>query len=57
MSIVTKELERVSIVPKGVWNSQNTYERLDIVNHNGSSYIARQNVPVNISLNDYYFRK
>ena len=57
MSIVTKELERVSIVPKGVWNSQNTYERLDIVNHNGSSYIARQNVPVNISLSNTNYWK
>ena len=57
MSIVTKELERVSIVPKGVWNSQNIYERLDIVNHNGSSYIARQNVPVNISLSNTNYWK
>ena len=57
MSIVTKELERVSIVPKGVWNSQNTYERLDIVSYNGSSYIARQNVPVNISLSNTNYWK
>jgi len=56
MSIVTRELDRVSIVPKGAWNSNNTYERLDLVSHNGSSYIARKNVPLNTQLsnNEYW---
>ena len=57
MSIITKELDRVSIVPKGVWNSQNTYERLDIVSYNGSSYIARKDVPENINLNNNEYWK
>ena len=52
MSTTTKNLGRVSIVPKGEWNSNNTYIRLDLVNYNGSSYIAKQNVPVNINLDN-----
>lgn len=56
MSIITKDIGRVSIVPKGTWNSNNTYTRLDLVSYNGSSYIAKQNVPVNTNLNnaDYW---
>ena len=57
MSTITKNLGRVSIVPKGAWNSNNTYTRLDLVSHNGSSYIAKQNVPVNISLNNTNYWK
>ena len=52
MSTTTRNLGRVSIVPKGEWNSGNTYIRLDLVNYNGSSYIAKQDVPVNINLNN-----
>lgn len=52
MSITIRNLGRVSIVPKGEWNNNNTYIRLDLVNYNGSSYIAKQNVPVNINLDN-----
>lgn len=57
MSIITKEIGRVSIVPKGAWNSNNTYTRLDLVNYNGNSYIAKQNVPINININNENYWK
>ena len=43
---------RVSVVPKGVFDSSTTYSRLDIVSHDGSSYIAKKDVPVGTSLID-----
>lgn len=52
MSTTTKNLGRVSIVPKGEWSSNSTYTRLDLVTYNGSSYIAKKDVPVNINLNN-----
>ena len=52
MSTTTKNLGRVSIVPKGEWSNNSTYTRLDLVTYNGSSYIARKNVPINIELNN-----
>lgn len=56
MSIVTRELDRVSIVPKGAWNNNIAYERLDLVSYNGSSYIAKKDVPINtqISNSEYW---
>lgn len=57
MSIITKEIGRVSIVPKGVWNSNNTYTKLDLVSNNGSSYIAKQDVPINININNENYWK
>ena len=52
----TKSLGKVMIVPKGEWNKDNTYNRLDIVTYNGSTYIALKNgfsnkAPVIESLN------
>jgi len=38
-------LGRVTMMPKGVWDSSLTYRRLDIVTNNGVSYIALQDVP------------
>ena len=52
MSTTTKILGRVSIVPKEEWSSNSTYTRLDLVTYNGSSYIAKKDVPVNINLNN-----
>lgn len=52
MSTTTKNLGRVSIVPKGEWSSNSTYTRLDLVTYNGSSYIAKKDVPINIQLNN-----
>ena len=50
MSIITKQLGRVSIVPKGAWSSNNIYLRLDLVNYQGKLYIAKQDVPINIDI-------
>ena len=38
----TKNLGRVSIVPKGTWNANTVYNRLDAVVHDGSSWIAKK---------------
>lgn len=56
MSTTTKNVGRVSIVPKGDWNINNTYIRLDLVTHDGNSYIAKKDVPKNIQLsnNEYW---
>lgn len=35
-------LGKVSIVPRGTWNKDTAYIRLDAVKHNGSGYIAVQ---------------
>jgi len=43
MSEITKEIGRVAIVPKGDWNSTDNYKRLDLVKHNGGSYLAKLN--------------
>ena len=50
MGTITRQLSRVSIVPQGTWNSSNTYLKLDLVNYQGKSYIAKQDVPVNIDI-------
>ena len=52
MNTTTKNVGRVSIVPKGDWNINNTYIRLDLVTHDGNSYIAKKDVPKNIQLNN-----
>lgn len=38
----SKNLGRVSIVPKGTWNANTVYYRLDAVVHNGSSWLAKK---------------
>ena len=38
--MATTNLGRVSVVPKGQWNSGTEYKKLDIVTSNGNSYIA-----------------
>ena len=45
MTAVTTILGRVAIIPKGTWNEEDTYSKLNVVRHNGSSYMAIQNVP------------
>ena len=45
MSTATK-LGKVRCTPRGVYDATATYEFLDIVTSNGSSYMALQNVPV-----------
>lgn len=36
---------RVAIVPKGEWNAQIAYKRLDAVTHNNTLYFAKKDVP------------
>lgn len=38
----TKNLGRVSIVPRGTWNKSTVYNRLDAVVHDGSSWLAKK---------------
>ena len=38
----SKNLGRVSIVPKGTWNVNTVYNRLDAVVHDGSSWLAKK---------------
>ena len=41
-------LGNVAIVPKGIWNATQTYEKLNTVTYNGSSYIATKPVSAGI---------
>jgi len=43
MTKVTTELGKVSITPKGPYNSDTPYEILDLVEHKGSSFLFLQN--------------
>ena len=38
----TKNLGRVSIVPRGTWNTSTVYNRLDAVVHDGSGWLAKK---------------
>ena len=38
----TKNLGRVSIVPRGTWNTDTVYNRLDAVVHDGSGWLAKK---------------
>lgn len=38
----TKNLGRVSIVPSGTWNTNTVYNRLDVVVHDGSGWLAKK---------------
>jgi hypothetical protein len=33
---------RILIIPKGEWNADETYEMLDLVKHNGTSWLAKK---------------
>lgn len=33
---------RILIMPKGNWDSEKTYEMLDLVYHNGTSWLAKK---------------
>ena len=43
---------RILILPKGNYNAESTYEMLDLVYHNGASWIARTNVASGIEPSD-----
>lgn len=48
----TQALGKVSIVGKGTWSNALAYDKLDVVKHNGGSYIALQNVPAGTLITD-----
>lgn len=54
MKQFSKELGKVSITTKGAWNINVTNERLDIVydKRNNQAYIAKQNVPVGVDIDN-----
>lgn len=45
-------LGRVKPIPKGEWSNSTAYTELDIVSHDGSSYIALQDVPSGTALSN-----
>ena len=49
---VMQELGKVSVTPKGEFSAEITYERLDIIEHEGNSYIAVSDVPAGTELTD-----
>lgn len=54
----TKSLGKVTITPKGAWNSSYTYKRLDVVTNAGASFIALTDVPANTATsNGSYWMK
>ena len=54
MKQFSKELGKVSVTPKGAWNINTTNEILDIVydKRNNQAYIAKQNVPVGVDIDN-----
>lgn len=46
----TVNLGKVMVTPKGVWSNSTAYSKLDIVTNQGSSYIAKKNVPSGTAL-------
>ena len=50
------DLGRVRIVPKGAYNANTTYEMLDLVTYNGSSYIALKSTKGNLPTNTTYWQ-
>lgn len=45
-------LGRVAMIPKGIWNAQSAYSKLNVVTIGGSSYLAIQDVPTGTSVSD-----
>lgn len=54
MKQFSKELGKVSITPKGDWNSSIANEKLDIVydRRNNQAYIAKQDVPIGVDIDN-----
>ena len=50
-------LGKVALTANGTWNNANVYDKLDIVNYNGNSYIAKTSVPSGIAItNEQYWQ-
>ena len=45
-------LGKVALTAAGDYDSNATYEKLDIVNYQGSSYVAKKNVPIGTNINN-----
>ena len=43
-------LGKVAMIPKGIWNDQTSYTKLNVVTIGGSSYLAVQDVPAGTSV-------
>ena len=57
MAITTTELGKVLITHQGIWVGGASYEKLDVVTTNGSSYLCILNAPAGITLdNTTYWR-
>ena len=54
MKQFSKELGKVSVTPKGAWDSNITNKKLDIVydKRNNQAYIAKQDVPVDVDIDN-----
>lgn len=54
MKAYVKDLGRVSLVPKGEYNSSNEYERLDLVYDRNTriAYVAKKDVPAGTNISD-----
>lgn len=49
---------RILIIPKGDWNTAESYEMLDLVNHNGTSWLAKkhsQGIAPSTETGEYWF--
>lgn len=56
MAVLTN-IGKVVVTPKGSWRSTSSYAFLDVVTNNGSSYVAKQNIPAGADLdNDNYWQ-
>ena len=51
-----EDLGKVMVVPKGAYNANTTYEILDLVTYNGSSYVALKSTKGNVPTNTAYWQ-
>lgn len=59
MKYIVRELGKVCVTPKGVWDINKSYERIDLVydKDNSKSYIAKKDVPPGVQLvNEEYWQ-
>ena len=55
MSSTKINLGKVALTPKGEWNATTTYERLDVVSYQGSSYtVLKECIGQTPSEGEYY---
>lgn len=54
--MATKILGKVVITPKGEFNEATTYQKLDVVTYQGSSYICLQTTKSNLPTDDTYWQ-